>query len=640
MLMVAKSSLSVWTAVSLSLFAAAGTVHAQTTSPTPLLAPAPTVARDPADQLADNLRLLAINPRDVNALTQAGISAMAVGDANAAIGFLARADQLSPVNPRVKAALGSALVMLERPVDALRLFGEAIALGASEAQIAKDRGLAFDLRGDPRRAQRDYTLALRFEDDAETVRRYALSLGISGDRDAALKLLDPLLVRRDQGAWRARAFVLAMAGNIGDADRIVAQVMPQGSDAAMTPFLRRLASLNPADRAAAVNFGTMPSDGQRYASVEASDGFRPIVASSADGLIPSGQPLGPRPAEIVATRKPEPVSREKRRRPGRREAQLAALVPVAPTPAAAAPGFSVGGPLRSATPPPSAASAAVPPPAVQIATPPPVTVTAATPPPTALFEISAAPPPTPVRVQPLPVTAPPVAAPPVAAPVAPSVAPPLINRVPAPDDSVPAIADAPIPNAPAALVAAAPIVAAVGPATAPPLAIATDAGVVAPTVTAPRSLGSIIASIETEAESSAGPLPDPAKIRAARLIAQRKAEAEAKAEGAAKAKAAEAEAAKLEARKHPARLWVQVATGANDAGLALTFKRLREKSPEAFKGLSGWSSPYKATNRILVGPFKSSAEAKTRVAGFTKAGISTFAFSSDAGQSVTSIGGK
>ena len=51
---------------------------------------------EPADRLAMSLRMLSQNPYDVGALTQAGESALAVGDANAAISFLARAEELSP----------------------------------------------------------------------------------------------------------------------------------------------------------------------------------------------------------------------------------------------------------------------------------------------------------------------------------------------------------------------------------------------------------------------------------------------------------------------------------------------------------------------------------------------------------------
>jgi Flp pilus assembly protein TadD len=300
---------------------------------------------DPADRLAMNLRLLAQNPRDVTALTQAGTSALEVGDPNAAIGFLARAEQLSPSSGRVKSALGSALTMLERPVEAIRFFNEAVAYGVPERDLWKDRGLAYDLSGDQRRAQRDYELALRTGQDAETTRRLALSFGISGDRDQALRLLEPLIKRNDQGAWRARAFVLAMTGDLKAAERIVEQVMPSGT---LSPFLRRLPSLSVADRARAVNFGTMPSDGTQYAAVVQPGPARAISSSASTALATVAQPIAPRFEEDRSSRRP---SREPRRRPDRGE-QLAVAdtrsipapkpvaVPQAQTSRTIAPGFS------------------------------------------------------------------------------------------------------------------------------------------------------------------------------------------------------------------------------------------------------------------------------------------------------------
>jgi Flp pilus assembly protein TadD len=238
----------------------------------------------PSDTLAQNLRILASNPRDVTALTQAGISALAVGDPNAALGFLARAEQLSPTNGRVKAALGSVMVMMERPGDAMPFFSQALALGIPEMLFAKDRGLAFDLLGDPRAAQRDYTLALRQGRDPETVRRMALSLGVTGAKDQALTMLDPLIRQQDQAAWRARAFILAMTGDQKGADRIIQQVAPPEMVGTMSSFLRRLPSLSVAARASAVNFGTMPASGPVYATQASTNSMRAIPVSMTDSL--------------------------------------------------------------------------------------------------------------------------------------------------------------------------------------------------------------------------------------------------------------------------------------------------------------------------------------------------------------------
>lgn len=244
-------------------------------------------AGDPADRLAGYLRTLAGSPRDVEALTGAGKAALDVGDANAAIGFYARADGLSPKNGQIKAGLATALLRMGKAKEALKLFGDAVDLGVPEAQIASDRGLAYDLRGDPRRAQRDYRLALASGQDAETTRRLALSLGISGDRAGAIQILTPLLYRNDAAAWRARAFVLAMTGDAAGAGAIASSVMVPGQAAAMQPFFARLAALAPADKARAVHFGEMPSDGTNYSQAELAgigasgpgDSYRPEVAA-------------------------------------------------------------------------------------------------------------------------------------------------------------------------------------------------------------------------------------------------------------------------------------------------------------------------------------------------------------------------
>ncbi|TVV70344.1 SPOR domain-containing protein [Sphingomonas solaris] len=281
---------------------------------------------DPVTALSRYLRMLAANPRDLASLTGAGRAALAVGDANAALGFYARAEELAPRNGRIKAGLATALVQMEQPRAALKLFDEAVALGVPAGEIAADRGLANDLNGDGRRAQADYTIALRAREDAETVRRLALSMAVSGDRDGALAVLSPLLRRRDSGAERARAFVLALTGDQTGAANAVRAAMPGPQATVMTSFMSRLARLNPAQKALAVNFGYFPSDGRSYTAAELFADARaaslPAVGSAIGQrdprrdlrgdtpLIPAGEALGPRIARN------DVVSVAPRRRPG------------------------------------------------------------------------------------------------------------------------------------------------------------------------------------------------------------------------------------------------------------------------------------------------------------------------------------
>lgn len=564
-------------------------------------------APDPAIMLSAHLRTLAANPRNVLALLGAGQAAIDVGDPNAALGFFARADEVSPRNARAKAGLASALILLEKPDDALRMFGEAVSLGIDESEIAKDRALAYDLRGDNRRAQRDYVVAMRRGNDDEVTRRYALSLGISGDRSQALTVLDPLLRKQDQAAWRARAFILAMNNDVSGANAVARQVMPASLAATMSPFLSRLASLNPAERAHAVNFGTVPSNGQTFASVQIGDPFRPGAAAPAgagagDGLIPSGAPLG---RQRSAASSPQPrVARgltsvgPATRLGARVGTRIAAVDPTKLPPAARGEISAITrAPALTALPPPSSAPSPVPPsPTLQSSLTPRAT-TPLLPPPTA--PDAALSQTTPVALPPAPV----MEADTGVAPLVPSSVASSTERAPAP-------------------------------------IAAFEVQAAAPTTAPVTRLASILTGIETEPESPPVVLPTLAELRASQRASARKAVAAAEAAEAAKLAKEEKAKTAAAAKANPARIWVQVATGSNERGLAPTWRKIRDANEKLLKPYSGYSVPYRASNRVLAGPVRSAADARALVAALGKAGVSASSFSSEAGQEVVKLGAK
>jgi len=90
----------------------------------------------------------------------------------------------------------------------------------------------------------------------------------------------------------------------------------------------------------------------------------------------------------------------------------------------------------------------------------------------------------------------------------------------------------------------------------------------------------------------------------------------------------------------PSRIWVQVAGGANESSLPKEWEKVRAKAPAVFKGKSGWTTPLRATNRVLAGPFKTNDEARAFVNALSKEGLSAFTFTSDAGQKVTKLAAK
>jgi Flp pilus assembly protein TadD len=224
------------------------------------LAQAAAARGDSAEALSRYLRILAATPDDMIALVGAGRAALDVGDTNAAAGFFSRADVLDPKNGQVKAGLAGTMLANGNSRAALRLFNEAVTLGVNQADIAADRGLAYDLRGAPKRAQADYGLALHTKPSDEVTRRLALSYAIAGDRVSALATLDPLLRKQDVPAWRDRVFVYALTGDLADAQHDAALVLPPDQVAELSPYLPRLAGLKQSDKAAAVHFGRFPGE--------------------------------------------------------------------------------------------------------------------------------------------------------------------------------------------------------------------------------------------------------------------------------------------------------------------------------------------------------------------------------------------
>lgn len=256
-----------------------------------------------AAALARYVRTLASSPRNFEALIGAGRSALALGDTQAAAGFFARADEVNPRSPLPQAGMGAVSVADGEPQVALYYFNRAVQLGGTAATFGCDRGLAYDLLGQQARAQADYRAALNGPDEEEASRRLALSLAISGNKDAALQALAPLMAKRDPGASRARAFVLALAGDSSGAMVAIDQAMP-GSWAQVAPFLQRLPTLQAAQKAAAVNLGIFPDSSTAYAH-SAPATTRPTAPLTLS-INANGDPLAP-VADYVRAPSPPPV---------------------------------------------------------------------------------------------------------------------------------------------------------------------------------------------------------------------------------------------------------------------------------------------------------------------------------------------
>ncbi len=658
-----------------------------------------------ADKLGDVMRQVASSPQNVDALLRAGELSIVVGDLSGAAALFARAEKIDPRNGRIKAGMASILVRSERPGEALRYFAQAESLGLDSRRFAADRALAYDLVGQQDRAQRDYRVALRDASDDETVRRYALSLGISGKQELALQQLAPLLRKTDRGAWRARAFILAMTGDVPAAERIATTMMPAGMAQGLLPFFARLPSLPASDRAFAVHFGEVHATPERIADARMApalpmlgpDPTAPVMMAAAQPVVavPAQQSQSSRKrdrnakgarvqmaaASPVVTTRPLMVQPLPQRAPVV-QARVAPVTVVQRPPVTVAPAAPVA-PMM--TPRTAASTATGVLPAATVAQMAAITAPSAAP----VTRASS------IVVQPTPLTSPTaVAASPAAVRVAPTPgfsgtavptnvvpATPVVTSLAAAAPTTPVVVPTPTPTAivstavPASNVAAIPetapalsgrtgddsilarIVAGlsipaseldVGPAAARPTPGATPA-VAAMSDDAARVLAEANAKAQRDASAKALLAKKLAaeKAVADKKAAEKKAVADKKAlaekRAAAEKKAiADKEAAeeKRIARANPPRIWVQVAGGATEGDLPKAWKAVKAKAPTVFGARGGWTTPLRATNRVLTGPFKTDVEARTFVNQLAKGGVSAFTFTSDAGQPVTRLPSK
>lgn len=290
-------------------------------------------AQATVNSLNRNLTQLADNPDNVRALIAASAAALELEDAETALGFFVRANELSPRNGRIAAGLGGALVRLERPLEAMQQFREAERLGAPLIEYAADRGFA----GQPALAQTDYRLVLDRRASDEIQKRLAISLAISGARAAALEVLDPMLRAQDITAWRTRAFVIGLTGDVREMVEAAAITLPWRELEILTPYLGRLSSLSDAGKAQAVHFGNFATsgDGSRYALSDFPD--LAVAGTAGAGLVPKGEALGQRSETQIRRERREAIARRvaardsrSRHRPGWSETVLMTQANVPP----------------------------------------------------------------------------------------------------------------------------------------------------------------------------------------------------------------------------------------------------------------------------------------------------------------------
>ncbi len=309
-----------------------------------------------AVELRDAMRRISFSPSDADALADAGNASLLLGDANAALNFFTRANAIRPNNSRIVSGLAIATVRTENPFEALRLFDDAVRLGASERAIAADRALAFDLLGNFGRAQQDYQLARTVASSDDIIIRQAVSLSLAGQKEQADAMLVPLLQRNSPTAWRARAFMLAARGDLRESNKVAQGFMDAESAQKMERFFRLMPNLTGAQQAAAIHLGHFPTsqsvgrDSEQVRRVAATV-QQPAIAPGQNRLIPSGAPLGTKPQSKPDRKAQERVAVQAAVPTTPRPDPVVAKVEPAVTVAAATPSAQEPVLLAAATPP-------------------------------------------------------------------------------------------------------------------------------------------------------------------------------------------------------------------------------------------------------------------------------------------------
>ncbi len=536
-----------------------------------------------AQKLQSALKRLARNSKDLSALIDAGNAAMQMGDPVASLGFFARADIIAPRNPLVKAGLGSALLGNENPYEALLMFNQAIELGASREKIALDRGLAYDLVGKQDFAQDDYRFLLsRNGNNPEAIRRFALSLGIAGKKTEAESLLTSLLYANDRAAWRIRAFVLAINEDIDGALAITRGSLQPRTARAIEPFFRYMPKLTPSQQAAAAHFGHFPQEANigrdnprngDYAALDPSRTPDRILGTRADAGLIPAGEPLGGNASEARAAKPKP-SRKPRRRPGRKISDPDKINAIV-----------------NAEEPPKPAPETVGPAFASLADEPAT--------PFDLADASAR-----------------------ADNSANSISGTSDNAQPAARATATATAAQNTATAKAAAPEPAPVQAAS--ASSAVAALAPNPAPASESTAAPRkpAFAELMRSIAVPEEEIT---PDDQAVDITAITP-------AKAKPKPKPKPKEPPKP-----KHPSRIWVQVAGGADTNALKFEWRRLVKKAPDSFKGLKGWTTPLNKTNRVLAGPFESKKAAQNFVNKLAKNDISAFTFTSAEGQVINKL---
>jgi hypothetical protein len=85
------------------------------------------------------------------------------------------------------------------------------------------------------------------------------------------------------------------------------------------------------------------------------------------------------------------------------------------------------------------------------------------------------------------------------------------------------------------------------------------------------------------------------------------------------------------------RVWVQLASGSNPDALPAQFRRIKSKHEDLLEGMSGYVAQDPNRSRLLIGPFRSAADAKIIVEDLESVRVDAFSWTSPPGQTIRKL---
>jgi hypothetical protein len=94
------------------------------------------------------------------------------------------------------------------------------------------------------------------------------------------------------------------------------------------------------------------------------------------------------------------------------------------------------------------------------------------------------------------------------------------------------------------------------------------------------------------------------------------------------------------ASQSQSKIWLQLASGTDDASLSSEFRRLKSKNPDLFDGLRPYVARTAGGARLLVGPFRGRSDAEILAEDFGSVGIEALNFTNSQADRIAPLGGE